>query len=133
MTSKDWRPTAFVETAPSATGDDDIDADPVPDEPRSALHASLRQLTTLAAAALLVSMALIGRVFAEPVGRGALGWAVAAFLLSLIGSGATGLVVLASSTPPERRLVVAATTASFALFAAGMAALTWFFCRNWLR
>ncbi len=139
MNSKDWRPTAFVETAPGVVTEEEADASR--GEQRRSLLAFLRQLVALDAAALLLTVTLLGRAFVQPVQPGAVALALGAFLLSLSGAGIALLGGLlrsvrvgaphASALPARAR--VGAAFASFFAFAFGLGALTWFFFANWFR
>ena len=139
MKSKDWRPTAFVETAPGVVAEEEADASRL-DRRRSLLQ-FLRQLVALDAAALLLTVTLLGRAFTQPVQRGAVALAIGAFLLSLAGAGIAllgGLVrqALVGSPPAsagDARAHAGATFASFFAFAFGLGALAWFFFANWFR
>jgi len=139
MKSKDWRPTAFAETAPSVVTEEEADANRV--DQRRAVYELLRHLMTLDSAALILTVTLIEKVFAQPLHRGAVGLAIAAFLLSLIGGGATYLNLLASyprvgsrhMSSSHRMIYVRTMAATFSGFVAGIGALAWFFWTNWFR
>ena len=139
MKSKDWRPTAFAETAPGAVTEEEADANRV--DQRRALYGFLRHLMTLDAAALVFTVALIEKAFVQPVHRAAIGIAIGAFLVSLVGAGITYVSQLASyprvGTPrmssSDRRISLWALTATVFGFGSGMGALAWFFWTNWFR
>lgn len=139
MKSKDWRPTAFAETAPGAVTEEEADANRV--DQRRALYEFLRHLMTLDSAALVFTVALIEKAFAQPVHRAAVGIAVGAFLASLIGGAITYVTLLASyprvGTPrmssSDRRFSLWALTATVFGFVSGLGALAWFFWMNWFR
>ena len=139
MKSKDWRPTAFVETAPGVVAEEEADASRL-DRRRSLLQ-FLRQLVALDAAALLLTVTLLGRAFTQPVQRGAVALAIGAFLLSLAGAGITFLggllrqahVGSTHASAGDARAHAGATFASFFAFAFGLGALAWFFFANWFR
>jgi len=139
MKSKDWRPTAFVETAPGIVTEQDADASRLGQ--RRGLLAFLRHLMTLDTAALVLTVALIDKGVAQPLRREAVAVAVGAFLLSLAIGGAAQLALLAANPRvgvrqgPEggRRALLAWSLATFATFAVGAGALAWFFFANWLR
>ena len=138
MKSKDWRPTAYVETAPGVVAEEEADAGL--DRRRSLLE-FLRQLVALDAAALLLTVTLLGRAFTQPVQRGAVALAIGAFLLSLAGAGIAflgGLLRQTHAGSPhasagDARAHAGATFASFFAFAFGLGALAWFFFANWFR
>ena len=139
MKSKDWRPTAFVETAPGVVTEQEAEASR--GEERRSLRSFLRELVALDAAALLLTVSLLGRAFVQPVQRGAVVLAIAAFLLSLAGAGIAFLAGLgqpvrvgsphASAGPARAR--AGAAFASFFALAFGLGALAWFFVANWFR
>jgi hypothetical protein len=140
MKSKDWRPTAFVETAPGGDTEEAAEASPV--APRRSLLALLRQLVTLDALALLLSVTFLARAFAQPVQRDAVALAIGAFLLSLVGAGIALLsgtlqsVRVGSPHDASRggaRAHAGAALAAFVVFAFGLGALAWFFFANWFR
>ncbi len=139
MKSKDWRPTAFAETSPGVVTEEEADA--VRRHRRGSLLAFLRQLLVLDTAALLLTVTLIGRAFAQPVQRGAVAFAVGAFLLGLASAGLSFLFGLQwparvgspQASAPDSRALAVATVASFLAFAAGAVALAWFFFANWPR
>ncbi len=139
MTSKDWRPTAFVETAPGGVTEREAGASHA--ERRRALYALLRHLTALSSAALVLTATLVVKAFAQPVLRFGVGLAVVAFLLSLIGGAITHLKLLADPAPAEapqmpgsdlRHYIVSAMATAFG-FIVGMALLAAFFWANWFR
>jgi hypothetical protein len=139
MKSKDWRPTAFVETAPGVLTEEEAEASRL--EQRRSLFEFLRLLLALDAAGLLLTVTLLGRAFTQPVQRGAVALAVGAFLLSLAGAGIAflgGLLRQARvgsphALPGDARARAGATIASFFAFAFGLGALAWFFFANWFR
>ncbi|MEP7300625.1 MAG: hypothetical protein ABI699_03790 [Caldimonas sp.] len=136
MKSKEWRPTAFAETAPGVAGEAETGAG----EQRRAIGALLLRLLTLDAGALVLSVLLLGRAFAQPVQRAAAALALGVFLLVLIGAGLAYLHWHASAPragaarpSADDRLAAQAAGALFAGFALGCAALAWFFWSNWFR
>jgi len=136
--NKDWRPTAFVDTAPGVVTEQEAGASHR--EQRSQLLAFLRRLLTLDTIALLLIAGLIEKAFASAQRREAVTIAVGAFLLSLAIGGlahlallATGPPVGARHAPAEGRAALACAAATFLAFAVGVAALAWFFFANWLR
>lgn len=139
MKNKDWRPTAFAETAPGAVTEEEADASRV--DQRRALYEFLRHLMTLDSAALVFTVTLIEKAFAQPVHRAAVAIAVGSFLASLIGGAVTYVSLLASyprvGTPrasaSERRTSLGALAATVFGFASGLGALAWFFWMNWIR
>lgn len=139
MKSKDWRPTAFVETAPGVVTEQEADASRL--EQRRSLFEYLRHLMTLDTAALVLTVTLAEKVFAQPQRREAVGVAVGAFLLSLMLGGVAHLALLARSPrigerhapDGDRRAIVAWSLATFAAFAVAVGALAWFFFANWFR
>jgi hypothetical protein len=138
MNSKDWRPTAFVDTAPGIVTEHEAAASR--DEQRGQLLAFLRSLLTLDTFALLLIWSLIDKAFAAAQRREAVTIAVGAFLLSLAIGGLAHLALLASGptlgarhAPTGGRALLACAAATFAAFGVGVAALAWFFFANWLR
>jgi hypothetical protein len=138
MNSKDWRPTAFVETTPGTTGEEDAERR----AQRRSLLAFVQRLLVLDAAALVLTVTLIDKAFAQPQRREQVAVAVGAFLFSVVVGGVASLALIARSrdagtTPAAaaRGLQpwMAATCATFLGLAAGATALTWFFLANWLR
>jgi len=140
MKSKDWRPTAFVETAPGVVTEVEAEAHRL--ARRRELLALLRRLLALDAAALLLTVALVGRAFAQPVQqRGAVALAIAAFLAGAVAAG----VALFSALPPTLRIgaphppargtrpLAAVALGVFVAFAFGLGALALFFFANWFR
>ena len=128
MKSKEWRPTAFVETAPGGVIEQEADASRL-DRDRSLLE-FIRHLMTLDTAALVLTVALIEKAFAQPLKRVAVAVAVGAFLLSLAIGGVAHLALLSKS---PRFGAPAWSLATFVAFAAGVGALAWFFFANWIR
>lgn len=139
MKSKDWRPTAFIETAPGVVSEEEADASRA--DRRRALYELLRHLMTLDSVALVLTVTLIEKVFVQPVHRAAVAVAVGAFMLSLIVGGFAYFNLLAAhprvgSAHPssaDQRTLVGTTAATLLAFVSGMGALAWFFCKNWLR
>jgi len=139
MKSKDWRPTAFAETAPGVVTEEEADASRL--EQRRSLLEFLRHLMTLDTAVLVLTVALIEKAFAAPQKRAAVAVAVGAFLLSLAAGGLAHLVLLANGprvgasriSSSDRRIYWVAATATFVAFAVGVGALAWFFFANWFR
>ena len=136
--NKDWRPTAFADTAPGIVTEQEAAASRL--EQRRHLLAFLRRLLTLDTVALLLIATLIEKAFASAQRREAVTIAVGAFLLSLAIGGlahlallATGPKVGARHAPAEGRALLACSAATFIAFAVGVAALAWFFFANWLR
>lgn len=138
MKPKDWRPTSFIDTAPSAIGDE---ADAGRLEQRHALHGLLRHVMTVDALALVLVASLIEKAFAQPTQRMAVAVGVAAFFLSLVCGSLAYLVSLASGpradslrVPASSRLANALTSMATLLgLPIGTGALGWFFLVNWLR
>jgi hypothetical protein len=139
MKAKDWRPTSFVETAPGAMGDDEIDSARI--EQRRALHDYLRHLVTLDTGALVLVASLIEKAFVQPVQRGAVGIAVAAFFVSLFFASVTYMVLLANGPPVGALRMSSSDTRAYLVtmgltlvgFLLGMGALACFFLVNWFR
>ena len=139
MNSKDWRPTAFVDTAPGVVTQPDAEAWRL--EQRRLLLAFIRHLMALATVALVLTATLIDRAFAQPQRREAVAAAIGALLLSLAIGGVAHLVLLAPSRragarlAPEgdRRALLAWSAATFVAFAVAVGALAGFFFANWLR
>jgi hypothetical protein len=140
MKSKDWRPTAFVETAPGVVTEEEAEAGRR--DRRRSLLAFLRQLVALDAAALLLTVTLLGRAFAQPVQRGAVALAIVAFLLGLVAAGIAllgGILHAVRVGSPHdashggTRALTGAALATFFVFAFGLGALAWFFFANWFR
>lgn len=139
MTSKDWRPTAFVETAPGVIGEDEAETGPV--ERRRAIYDLLRLFMTLDAVALLVTATLIQKTFAQPVLRASVGIAVAAFLVSLVGGAVTYLGLLANHPRAgaaqvwsgDLRFSMASGMATVLGCLIGMTLIAAFFWANWFR
>ena len=137
MNSKDWRPTAFVDTAPGVVTEQEAGA--ARHAQRRELLGFLRSLLTLDAVALLLIATLIERAFSSAQRREAVTVAVGAFAISLAIGGLAHLALLAAAprvgarhTPGDGRALLACATA-FVAFAVGIAALSWFFLANWLR
>ena len=138
MSSNDWRPTAFVDTAPGVVTEQEAGASR--HEQRGQLLAFVRSLLTLDTVAVLLIATLIDKAFASAQRREAVIAAVGAFLLSLAIGGVAHLALLARHprvgarhAPGDGRALLAWAAATFAAFAAGIAALSWFFLANWLR
>jgi uncharacterized membrane-anchored protein len=139
MTSKDWRPTAFVETTPGVITEAQADASRL--EQRRSLLELQRHLMTLDSAALLLTATLIEKVFAQPLQRAAIGVAVIAFLLSLAAGGISCLVLVADAprvgaprmSSSDKRDWLVAGSLTLLGFIVGIAALAWFFLVNWFR
>ena len=138
MNNKDWRPTAFVETAPGGVAEQEADASRL--EQRRSLLEFIRQLMTLDTAVLVLTVALIEKAFAQPLKRVAVAVAVGGFLLSLVLGGVAHLALLSPSprvdarhTPADRNALMAWSLATFVAFAIGIGALAWFFFTNWYR
>ena len=133
MSSKDWRPTAFVETAPGGVIEEQPDASR--SGQRRSLLAFVLHLISLDTVALVLVVALIEKAFAQPQRREWVAVAVVAFLLSIaIGGVATLLLGAGARGPadaPGRSR--AAAGAAFLGFIVGIAALAGFFLVNWLR
>ena len=64
MNSKDWRPTAFVDTAPGVVTEPDAEAWRL--EQQRLLLAFIRHLMALATVALVLTVPLIEKAFAQP-------------------------------------------------------------------
>jgi hypothetical protein len=139
MGSKDWRPTAFAETAPGIVGEEEAEASRL--EQRRSLLAFIRHLMTLDTVALVLTVALAEKAFAQPLKRGAVAVAVGAFLLSLAIGGVAHLARLANgprvgdrhAPADDRNVLPAWSLATFVAFAAAVGALAWFFFANWNR
>jgi hypothetical protein len=139
MKSKDWRPTAFAETAPGVVTEEEADASR--GDQRRALYEFLRHLMTLDSGALVLTVTLIEKVFAQPAQRSAVGFAVAAFLLSLLAGAITYLNLLANyprvgaprMSSSDLRFYLWSMAATVFGFMVGMGALAWFFWTNWFR
>lgn len=139
MTSKDWRPTAFVETTPGVVGEEEAEASR--GERRRAMYEFLRHLMTLDSAALVITATLIEKAFAQPVQRASVGLAVVAFLVSLVAGALTYLNLLAN--PPragapqisagDMRFSIWSGLTTVTGFIVGMALLAAFFWANWFR
>jgi hypothetical protein len=126
MTSRDWRPTAFVETTPGRVSDDEADAARVARRATSA--ALLRLLLALDALALLV-VAAVTRDPASAFQRHACGVAVAAFLVGVVAAGVGSLGLLGhapragAARPRGGRVVEAAAVLACLALLVGMAAV----------
>jgi len=139
MTSKDWRPTAFVETAPGGVSEEETEA--TRGDRRRALYELLRHLMTLDALALLLAAILIGKVFVQPVQRPSVGVAVVAFFVSLVAGTLTYLNLLADhpragaphASTSDMRFFMWTGVATVLGFVTGMVLLVVFFCANWFR
>jgi hypothetical protein len=139
MKSKDWRPTAFAETAPGVVTEEESIASR--GDQRRALYAFLRHLMTLDSGALVLTVALIGKAFVQSVNRSAVGLAVCAFLASLVCGAITYLHLLSNyprvSAPrmssSDLRFYLWSMAATVFGFIAGLFALAWFFWANWFR
>ena len=138
MNSKDWRPTAFVETTPGVIGEEEADAGGL--EQRRSLRAFVLRVVSLDTAALVLVVALIDKAFAQPQRRELVAVAVGAFLLSVVAGGVSTLLLDAGASRPGARRPagaprgwLAAAGATFLVFVAGIAALAGFFLANWLR
>ncbi len=139
MTSKDWRPTAFVETAPGVVSEEEADASR--SERHRAMYEFLRHLMTLDSAALVLTAMLVEKAFAQPVLRASVGIAVVAFLVSLIAGAVTYLNLLANRPHAgalqmpsgDMRLHLWTGLAAVLGFVVGMALLALFFWANWFR
>ncbi|MEO8523474.1 MAG: hypothetical protein ABI460_02025 [Caldimonas sp.] len=139
MKSTDWRPTAFAETAPGVVSEEDGGANRR--DQRRALFEFLRHDMTMAAGALLFTVTLIEKAFAQPVNRSAVAWAVGAFLASFAGAAFTCLKLVAHyprvggprMSSYELRYYLRAAAGAAIACAAGLCALAWFFWTNWLR
>jgi hypothetical protein len=139
MTSKDWRPTAFVETAPGGVADEETEA--TSGDRRRALYELLRHLMTLDALALVLTATLVGRAFAQPLQRTSVGIAVIAFLVSLVAGTLTYLNLLADhpragaplASTSDMRFFMWTGVVTVLGFVTGMVLLAVFFCANWFR
>ena len=139
MNSKDWRPTAFVDTAPGVVTEQEAQTWLL--DRRRALFAFIRHLMTLATVALVLTVMLIEKAFAQAQRREAVAAAIGALLLSLAIGGVAHLVLLAPSRragarlAPEgdRRALLAWAAVTFVAFAVAVGALAGFFFANWLR
>ena len=130
MSGKDWRPTAFVDTAPGVAPGQEVDASRLAQ--RRSVLAFIRHLSTLATAALVLTVTLTDKAFAQPLRREAVTVAVGAFLLSLVAGGLSSLVLIGKASS-DRRTGLALALATLLAFLVGAAALAWFFFANWLR
>ena len=124
MSSKDWRPTAFVETAPGGITEEEADTNRRAQ--RRSLLAFVQRLVALDAAALLLVVTLVEKAFAQPQRREWVGVAVGGVATLMLNAGRRG----PSSDP---RPSLAAAGATFLCFVVGIAALAAFFLANWLR
>jgi uncharacterized membrane protein YtjA (UPF0391 family) len=139
MTSKDWRPTAFVETAPGGVSEEETEA--TRGDRRRALYELLRHLMTLDALALVLTPTMVGRAFAQPLQRTSVGIAVVAFLVSLVAGTLTYLNLLADhpragapqTSTGDLRFFMWTGVATVLGFVTGMVLLVVFFCANWFR
>jgi len=133
MNSKEWRPTAFVETAPGGVIEEQPDASR--SGQRRSLLAFVLHLISLDTVALVLVVALIEKAFAQPQRREWVAVAVGAFLLSAAVGGVSALLLNAGARgwPDDRRRFLAAAGATFLGFIVGIAALAGFFLANWLR
>ena len=139
MKSKDWRPTAFVDTAPGVVSEQE--ANTWRRQQRRSLLGFIRHLMTLDTAALMLIVAFIEKAFAQPLNRLAVAVAVGAFLLSLAIGGVAHLALLSKSprvgaryTPADdRNALIAWSLATFVAFAVAVGGLAWFFFANWVR
>ncbi len=139
MTNKDWRPTAFVETAPGVVTEEEAEAGR--GERRRAMYEFLRHVMALDAAALVLTATLVVKTFAQPVQRASVGIAVVAFLVSLIGGAVTYLELLANQpragapqmSSSDLRFYRVSATLTVSGFITGMALLAGFFWANWFR
>jgi hypothetical protein len=139
MTSNEWPPTAYADTAPGVFTEEEVDARRA--EQRQASYAFLRHLMTLDAGALVLTVALIEHAFAQPAHRAAVAVAVCAFLVSLATGGFASVNLLTNHpragaprmSSSDRRSHTGAMLATLLAFFVGMGALTWFFYANWLR
>jgi len=110
-------------------------------EQRRAMYDYLRHISTLDSAALVLIATLIEKVFAQPTHRVAIGAAMVFFLLSLMASGFTYLLLIAHyprvgaqrMTSTDRRWYTMTMSATFAGFIMGMSFVAWFFAANWFR
>jgi len=137
MSSKDWRPTAFVETTPGVAGENEVDAGR---SWRRSLLAFVLRLISLDTMALVLVVALIEKAFAQPQRREWVAVAVGAFVLSAAVGGVSALLLNAGAwragagrQPDHPRRWLAAAGATFLGFVVGIAALAGFFLANWLR
>jgi len=133
MSSKDWRPTAFVETAPGGITEEEADTNRRAQ--RRSLLAFVQRLVALDAAALLLVVTLVEKAFAQPQRREWVGVAVGAFVLAVAVGGVATLMLNAGRRGPssDPRPSLAAAGATFLCFVVGIAALAAFFLANWLR
>ena len=138
MKSKDWRPTAFVETAPGVVSEAEADAARL--EQRRSLLAFIHRLMALDAAALVLTITLIEKAFAQPQRRELVAVAVGGLLFSAIAGGFATLALLARTPRAGARLPsadprgwLAAAALTLLGFGAGIAALAGFFLVNWFR
>jgi len=133
MSSKEWRPTAFVETTPGGVGENEADAGR--SAPRRSLLGFVLRLVSLDTMALVLVVSLIEKAFAQPQRREWVAVAVVGFVLSAAVGGLSALLLhggaRSSAADPRRWLVAAGAT--FLGFAVGIAALAGFFLANWLR
>ena len=139
MNSKDWRPTAFVDTAPGVVSEDEARLWRL--QQRGTLLEFIRHLMLLDTWALVLTVTLIEKAFVQPLQRPAVSVAIGAFLLSLAIGGTAHLSLLAASRrvgarrAPEgdRRALLTWSLATFFAFAVAIGALAGFFLANWLR
>jgi hypothetical protein len=138
MSSKDWRPTAFVDTAPGVVTEEEAGAGRRAQ--RRSIVSFLQRLVALDTAALLVVVALLDKAFAQPQRREWAAVAVAALVLGVVVGGIATLALNAGAPHAGARRPanplragLAAAGAAFLCFVVGIAALAAFFLVNWLR
>jgi hypothetical protein len=138
MNSKDWRPTAFADTAPGIVTEQEAAASR--HEQRSHLLAFLRRLLTLDTVALLLIATLIEKAFASAQRRESRddrGRRLPAQPGDRRPRPSRAAGDRAEGRRPacagRGRALLACSAATFLAFAVGVAALAWFFFANWLR
>lgn len=138
MKGKDWRPTAFVETAPGVVTEAEADASRL--EQRRSLRAFVQTLIALDTATLLLTVALVEKSVAQPQRRELVAAAIGAFLLG-IAAGGISTLLLAARTPPagarrppgDARPWLLAASTTFLCFLVGVTSLAAYFLAHWFR
>lgn len=139
MSNRDWRPTAFVETAPGVVTEEE--AETSRSDQRRVMYEFLRHVMTLDAVALVLTATLIARAFAQPVRRASVGIAVLLFLFSLMAGAVTHFKLLANQpragapqmSSSDLRFYMMSAMLAVSSFILGMVLLATFFWANWFR